>query len=237
MMKLAALFLVALAASAQTNVQRKTYGSSSTSTNHTVTFDSTPTQNNLLVLRATCDDYATNISSGWTQAASALDWTGTYIYYKVAGASEPSSVTLTIGSSTGCAMIADEWSGTAPSSPLDKTASAIGQSSPVSTGTTTTTVQADELAIAVVGLSETPAGHNVSAWNNSFTENANVATTASGTQVRVVGASRVLSATGAYTTAATITSPANNHSVGAIATFKIGGAPPPPARKRVVIAQ
>lgn len=205
-------------------VQKKVYGSVSASTNHTVTFDSGPTQNNLLILTVVGDATAST-PAGWSLATSQVQFVGIYIFYKVAGAGESSSITVTIGSSTNASMVAMEYSGMATSTPLDQVAGTNNYNgSAVPSGTTATTAQADELLVAAVGLSG--GGGSIdsttfSSWSNSFTEqgsgfgNAGATTT----HVRNGTADRIVSATGAYSTTATISASTVSASA-VIATFK-----------------
>jgi len=205
-----------------TQVQKKTYASSSSSTTHNVVFDAAPINGNLLILTVVSNTTATT-PSGWTLAASAIDRTGTYVYYKTAGASESATVAITISASDSCLLTAFEYSGMAASSQLDKTATAVdeGVGDVINTGTTATTAQASELLIAVVGLSAPgQPTSNVTGWNNSFVTESTLhssgsADVASGT------ASKIVSATGAYSAQAAFINPgAELNQSGIIATFK-----------------
>lgn len=204
-------------------VQQKTLASATKNTSHTLTFDTTPTVNNLQVVCITADDYMASPPSGWTQAVSAQDFTGTYIIYRVVPSSPSASVTVTLPTSVNCNLTGFEYSGCATASPLDVTASAIGQGvgNTISTGTTATTAQANEILVAVAGISSANATFaTVTAWSNSFVEQAQIASTGGEVNVRQVVATLQVSATGAYTSTATL-SGGENGGVGAIATFKI----------------
>lgn len=61
----------------------------------TITLGSTPIAGDLLVAWANSDATVTIGGSGWTAGPSQVDGNGAYSWYKIAGASEPSSVTFT----------------------------------------------------------------------------------------------------------------------------------------------
>ena len=209
---------------AAVQVQKKSKASTASATSHNIVLDASPTQGNLLIVCAVADDYI-NTPSGWSLAASANDWTGTSLFYKIAGSGESATITVTIPSSTSMDLAAFEYSGMAASSPLDRTATAVAQSDPVSTGTTTTTAQANELLVALVGLSRTTAV--IASWSNSFVQEYDLESTGSSINVELGVALRTVAATGTYSSAADLTSYQNDHSSGLIATFKIaagGGA-------------
>jgi hypothetical protein len=212
-----------------TQVQRAPlYISSANATTHTVTFGSTPTNGNLLVLAGASNDVIST-PAGWTLAVQGIDFKDVKIFYKTAGVSEPTGVTVTIGSSTSCALVAWEYSGMAASSQLDKTASATAQGPTAhGTGTTAATAQASELLIAVVGTDGTNT-MSTSGWSNSFTAELDGDTTGSaGFETYITTSSRIVSATATYTTTATTSTSGSTHDSGVIATFKAaaGGGPP-----------
>lgn len=207
-----------------TQVQTKTFGASANSTTHTLTFTSTPTSGNLLVVCIVADDFMATAPSGWTKAGTgAQDFTGCYIIYKVAGASEPTSVTITIGSSTSCCMQGYEYSGIVSSSPLDQSAAATGQgtTTTINTGTTGTTSQAKELAVAVVAQSTAGSFtlRTVTGWSNTFVDLGSTDSSAVGTTCRINSSTKILAATGTQTTTATLSGNGSGHNNGVIATF------------------
>jgi hypothetical protein len=188
-------------------------------------FGTTPTQNNLLIAVGNSDSDITMTSTGWSIAASIVVATGLYIYWKIAGASESSTVTIGINVSDSGEMAIYEYSGNT-ASPLDKTAttSASGVAS-CGTGTTATTAQADELLFAAVGKDST-ATWNGLAWTNSFTTlSGPIAGNGAPGASCLSTATRAVNATGAYTTTASWTD-GNWSCGGAIATFKAAAAAP-----------
>lgn len=210
-----------------------TYASTASAATHTINWGTTPVSGNLLILTAVSDATITT-PTGWTLANSAVDFSGTYIFYKTAGASE-GNISVSPTSSDCLAAVAFEYSGMAASGQLDKTASATGQgtATSVSTGTTATTTQSSELLIAVAGTTTAVGngtGQLVSSWNNSFAIEANATPTGSTLNTRNGTASRTVSATGTYTTTATIGGTGSGHDSGIIAAFKASGA----ARQKIL---
>jgi len=205
---------------AATQVQQKTYASSTQSTSHSITFDSAITQNNLLILCVVADAVATT-PAGWSVATSAVDFTGSYIYYKVAGAGESTTVSITIGASSHCCIQGFEYSGCATSSPLDVfvSATAQGGGSSASPGTTSSTSQANELAVGLVGLGLGLVNVSVTAWDNSFVQENQIASTGTGTLVRSAVATKTLSSIGTVTYTTTLSTAASNQCA-LLATFK-----------------
>lgn len=127
---------------------------------------------------------------------------------------------------------AAEISGLA-ASPLDKTASdAGGNDAAAQTGTTATTAEAPELAIAVVGAERAtnvtvPA--TFSGWTNGFTELADVGNASS--FARSVGVAYLdLATTTTVTTTATLSVASHNN--GVIATYKLAPTDVAPAPRR-----
>ncbi|MEJ0073256.1 MAG: hypothetical protein WDN27_04230 [Candidatus Saccharibacteria bacterium] len=162
-----------------------------TATSLTATFGSTPTQGDLLIAAAGGNSALTMSSSGWSLAASETLIQSAYIWYKIAGASESTSVQVSVGSADTIVLAIMEFSSSGgwPSSPLDKTAtnSAGTPGASIGTGTTGTTTSANELAVALVN----PHGWSLGApasptWSNSYTNVATVAgTTGATTSARV----------------------------------------------------
>lgn len=203
---------------AATKVQTKSYRSTAQATSHNISPTSTPTSGNLLILTVV-SDATVNTPSGWTLAVSAVNYSGTYIYYKTSAGNETTiTVSPTASAATGIDFL--EYSGMATSSQLDATASTTppGTVSSVSSGTTATTAQADEVLVAVIGISTTL--QSVSPWSNSFTEEFDSPTTGAGVNVQQATATRIVAATAAYETTGTLSGSTPNPS-GAIATFKV----------------
>jgi hypothetical protein len=118
-----------------------------------VTQDSSITEDNLLVAVAHSRASSISTPSGWSAAVSLEDVSETdslYIFYKVAGASESTSVTFD-DSTAGQVMLAyvAEIEGPWESSPLDATSSATDSNGGTShqAGSTGTLSQADEFCI------------------------------------------------------------------------------------------
>lgn len=202
-------------------VQKKTYASTSSASSHTITFDAAPTSGNLCVWVVTSDAIVST-PSGLTLAVSAIDYAGHYIFYRVNGGSESSSTAFVPSASTSLVVAAYEYSGMATSSVMDRTASNTpgGIISSISTGTTATTTQSDELVVATVGISVASGSPTISSWSSSFTTEDSVGSTGSAVNVRVGTAIRKVTSAAAYSSTATLSSTTASPS-GAIATFKI----------------
>jgi hypothetical protein len=197
-------------------VQSKT--ATANNTTISATFDAAPTQNNLLIAICGYNNSGDVIDtpSGWSVA---INETGSSpseaIFYKIAGASEASTVTVTKqGVTRQMALLIYEYSGIATSSPLDKTASSPDDATDdlsIASGTTATTTQADELLLAVLA---NPDGFRIGSWTNSFVERNDF-----GGSMALAGAERIVSSTGTYSTAGSLGFFGNN-ARGQIVTFK-----------------
>ncbi len=191
------------------------------STSVSATFQSAPTANDLLVAIVGTYDPTITIHqpNGWSNAinesgASGVSgMPGQAIFYKVAGSSESSTVTVTVSSGTHMGLQIYEYSGVTT---LDQTESLTGTSKTPSSGSITTT-QATELLIAGVVIQGQT---SFSLWTNSFTEEFDFQNTtgSSGSRCSYAGADRIVAATGTYSTTATTT--ASGAWRGQIATFK-----------------
>lgn len=143
-----AVFPAGSAHAAIAQVQKATAASAGNASSITATYGAAPTQDNLLVL---VHHYMTTgtvtLPAGWTQAVLQQGSAKFTIAYKIAGAAEGTGVTVSVSSSDLQTITIFEYSGI---DTLDQTASnpcsTLGTS--CSTGTTATTVQADELVIA-----------------------------------------------------------------------------------------
>jgi len=204
-----------------TQIQRKIGGSDAVVASHTETFDSAPTENNLLVVMAVRrSSGSVSFPSGWSIAVSGtfVDFGHGAIGYKIAGASEGSGVQVTLNTENSNIVVAIAEYSNIVASPLDVTASDLGSAVEVqarSTGTTANTAQADELAIAMVGVRAT----NISgvSWTNIFTPQANLYT--SGTDdLSLAWSHKILSTIGTQETTASWTDA--GRAGGLIATFK-----------------
>lgn len=138
----------------------------------TVNLGATPASGNVLIAWANSDALVSIGGSGWTAGPSVIDGNGTYIWWKVAGASEPSSVTFTPSVADYiCAGVA-EYAGTA-ASPLDVSGSSTHSGGAVSTTTavTVTTTANHDLGFSVACLHAGPQAAPTSpSWTNGWTE-------------------------------------------------------------------
>jgi uncharacterized protein YidB (DUF937 family) len=135
----------------------------------TVTFPQTPTPGNLLVIAGQVEEIATAATApptGWTAVFAstsgpqgvATDYFWSFVYYKIAGASEPTSVVVHTGGDTGpLVCVAMEFTGV---DTLDQSAACstggTGGAGFCVTGTTGATVQANELVIAMTTVVNPP---------------------------------------------------------------------------------
>lgn len=140
------------------------------------TYPATPAQGSLLVACLSWRSNATisSIPSGWFLATSGGDNTGldSAIYYKVAGASEPTGHTFTFSAAIRKACAAFEFSGV---NTLDKTNSNFGNSTAGTTGSTGVLSVADELVVAL--FSNQVSTETWSAHDNGLAEIAEIAST------------------------------------------------------------
>ncbi len=150
----------------------------------------------------------------WTRATGIQNSQGDEEIWYVAGAAGVTSVTVNVTGSASLAMTVLDISG-ATASPLDATATGRGSKTVASTGTTGSTGQANEIAVADIG------------WNGAISPSKDTAgyTLVASQQSKVpsvqtgeLAAWRVLGATGAQGFAATLSS--SVPWLGAIATFK-----------------
>lgn len=161
-----------------------TTGTSTVLTSLTCTWGATPTNGNLLLAFAGTDSVMAT-PSGWTVLDSTVASQGAYLWGRIAS-SEPGSFAAASsggGAFRGAVAFA-EYSGQlagAIASVLDAhtTASRVGGSiSAMSTGTTGTTAQADELAVACWNAHTSGGSTNWSGQTNGFTEVADDTSTA-----------------------------------------------------------
>lgn len=204
------------------NVQRRTAGTTGAQASLTATFSPAPTQGNLLVACAVSDATLTMNSTGWTLGISAVNSCGLYQWWKIAGASESTTVQVSPSVSDTAALMIEEWSGNV-AAPVDKTSSLAVQATtthPV-TGTTAALAQADELAVGVIGINETS---GYSAWTNSYVEVADFIGGVGQSQPSTLGVAELAtSSTGAQTTSPTATLNNAEYS-GLIITYKAAAA-------------
>lgn len=210
-----------------TSVQTKTNVSSVAVASLAAVFTSPPTQGNLIVAAANSDATLTMTSSGFTAGPFLVNATGLYLWFKSAGASESSTVTVTPGVTASTELWIAEYSGNAVT-PFDASASGSDatNAATIPSGTTAATAQADELAIAAFGWSDATGVETADSYSNSFTEVVELKGLG-GTATNLAVATLALAATGAQSTTATLSSNISTTRGGVIATFKAsaGGAP------------
>lgn len=201
-------------------------------TSQVITYGATPTQNNLLICCTGSDATVSMSSSGWTLAVSAVNAQGEYMWYKLAGAAESSTVTVTPSSTAPTVSAIMEFSVTGGwnASPLDKTASATRTTSGniQATGTTATTTTANDFVIGAInphGFSTAPTSP---LWTNSYTNIITVAgTTGASSNLRVAlfVATLTLVATGTTSSNVSWTN-SSNSAGGLVGTFAIASGTP-----------
>lgn len=165
-------------------------------------------------------DATVSTPAGFSLDRSQVNNNGHYHFRKTATGGE-TAWTITPSVAAAVAWIVLEMSAL-DSSPLDQVASegaGFGVSSR-GTGTTPATTQPNEVLVGSIGLSIGSGGSNsVNAWSDSFVELHDTCTTkVSGTNVAVAVALRTVSATGTYTSTATLAGV--SAATGIITTYK-----------------
>lgn len=191
--------------------------------NTTATLSSSPTANNTLIAVVLTGTSDVNISiAGFTKDAAhgAAGWY-TSIWSRTCDGTESTDVTVTGAAST-TNIVVREYSGITLT-PVDQVVSANGASaftSSLSPGTTAETSQADELAIAAVGVS---GGFSAQSFSDDFV--------LQHTLSRLIVADLVLSSAQTVTTTASWTS--GRSAAAVLVTYKAGSVLPPPGARRV----
>lgn len=152
----------------------QTKGSGGNTSPATATFDTGPTNGNLMVAVVNSDT-TVNTPSGWTLRASAVDDQGFYVYQKVAGASESSTFSATTNGNNPWSCAIAEFD-QAEVGAFDLQGSVVDTSGNLTTktcGTITTTGSTGAFVLAVVALhglvsAATYQSGNPS-WDNGFT--------------------------------------------------------------------
>jgi predicted CxxxxCH...CXXCH cytochrome family protein len=162
----------------------------------------------------------TQTGVAWNKVAEATNTNGstTEIWSGMVGAGAGTAITINLNQSLLAAAVAMEYSGLLTGSAVDKTASATGNSTTASTGTTAATIQGDELWIGGIGL--VSSGYTLGTPTNSFTSVANAASS-NGTatnNARVYALERIVTSTGTATTGGTVST--SSQWSGVIATFR-----------------
>ena len=180
---------------------------------------------------STVTDSAGNV---WSRAAAITSGQAVEEIWYVAGSlslSSSQAVTVTVGGTSAATSAISftvlDVTGTA-AAPLDVSATKSGNTQPASTGTTSTTAQASEIAIGDIGWN---ASVTVSGQTAGYTTTAVEQSTVSGSAAGEQAGWQLLSATGAQTYGATLSS-STVVWTGAIVTFKVGVSGTPPAITR-----
>jgi hypothetical protein len=202
-----------------TVVQTKSGVTGSAATTLSVVYTSAPTQNNTLVAVAGSDTTLTMSSTGWSLVKSAVDFTGLYLWQKIAGASESSTVTITFASDQAQMAVYELGSMLNPSVDASQTSLPGTTTATVPSGTTATLAQADEWAIAAWNRQGAAAVNSIS---NSYVQAYNVSGSG-GTQTTMTVATLDLSSTAATSSTVVFAATSPNPS-GLIATFKAAAA-------------
>lgn len=187
----------------------------------TATFGSTPTVGNLMVAHYFTRATTATPPAGWTQAVQSFNATendSVNVYYRIVQSGDGTGYTWGDGTDDELVRIS-EWSSSTgwPANPVDKTATTgrTTATSSLSSGTTATTTQADELSIAAVGLRNIVA--NTPNYTNSFTGQTLVT---GGTNTSTLfPAYKIETATGAKETTVSWSGGAET-AIGCIAVFK-----------------
>lgn len=185
-----------------------------TDTDITATFDTAPDEGNtiLIIVGGGNGDDVFTVPSGFTKILANQGTGGNFDSWcamaKQAGSSEGTTYLVDTDSAGDTFWIVGmELSGAVTSSWHDEDAHNYGSTSALSSGTTGTTSQDDEIAIAVAGLwgGTTP---DVTSWSNSFTQFEELWETG-GWDLECAAAYKVLTSTGTVETAATFTGTAS----------------------------
>jgi hypothetical protein len=200
-------------------------------------FDSTPTENNVIIAcyvgRTYLPSYSLSAPSGFTAAIeTAYSFSNTtfeqFIFYKTAGAAESATVTLTLGNDGGAGdhgtfLHIMEWSGMATSSTFDVSASTDGTGSnslSVSTNTTAATAVGNSVAIALAQFADDDFDTIVDGdWTNSFEVEYQAAWTTTLPCTNCVG-KKILSSTGTQESTLTLAGGGTEQRSALIAVFK-----------------
>jgi hypothetical protein len=192
-------------------VQSKT-GTSALATT-TASFNTTPTNGNLIVLAFAADDYNGTANAGWTESTGMNQeaglFHGGYLWWKVASGGS-NSFQYTIGSATGSTWLLMEFSGVA-ASPYDVSAgTSLNASNTTITSSAITPTSGNRLLICANGFS---AGGNdltgsTYSYDNSFTLVDTIGRPSPATDI--AAAYRLVTANGSTSYSTTITLTAGN---------------------------
>ena len=201
-------------------VQKKAGDQAATSnlTSISLSYDTAPTEGNLLVAFGhNSANRIPTIPPGWSLALETGTGAETVVFYKVAAANEPSTVTYSVSGTPvfmGLAIFEYEGLHGVQAEVLDRVVFGTGTNvASISTGTTQPTTVADELLLGTVSLNSTRTFQNT--WTNGFGQQVN--------ERRQTVSHRIVSATGQFETTESWASAASAAS-GALVTFKGAGA-------------
>lgn len=186
---------------------------------------SSPTTNGNYVVIVVVSDATVGTPSGFTLDRNHVASNGHYVFSKATTGGE-TVFTVTPNVSAAGVWYVAEISGLS-ASPLDQaTSTGAGTTAPTrSTGTTGTTAQADEIAIASFGSSVVGSATTWGAQTNSYSERiTDQVTTTGGSNVGLAVASRVLSATGTTECTATVDGGGSTKSTGIVVTYRVAAA-------------
>jgi hypothetical protein len=194
-------------------VKVQSVANTSSTTSVTTTYTGTPAAGNTLIAFVAANASIANVSiSGWATAIARNGGGNGFsisVFYKIAGSSEPAAVTANGTGASNMQMHIMEYSGLAATAPLDRSTSADSSTTNVTSqtsGTTAATTQASELWIAGFGFN---VNMSAPAYTNGF---ASILT-----NLRLITAASIVSATGSAETTASWTTA--GRAVGAIVTF------------------
>lgn len=189
-----------------------------TGTSLSATFDSSITQGNLVVAICMTGDGTLNAPSGYSTGVAvnnATESDACAAFFKVAGASESTTVTATSGSSDEYLIEIVEFEGPWEASPLDLSTANSRQASGTTyaCSATGTTAQADELAI-VICYTRLAGNSSGDSWDSGYT----LRTSGNSTYKSMHSAFKVLTATGSV--ASTLTFGTSDVAMGGACSFK-----------------
>jgi hypothetical protein len=172
---------------------------------------------------------------GWVLAKSQINLVGLYLWWKIAGSSEPKEVKVTPSTSDSVAGSVTEWLPSKGGVPKVDVTVNNSEAGTVSTGTTAATTHAEELAIALFGSHQATAP-GAPSYTNSYVSHqepikGNHAT--SGQIVWLYEATKALTTTGTQTTSTNL-STATGASSALLATFWEEGEAPPPGENAIL---
>lgn len=184
-----------------TDVTSNSGGTTGTSSSVTVTYGTTPTSGNLMVVYFWTRDDQTNVPSGWTRAAQCGGYDNFSVFWKEAGGSEGSSVTVTTSGADYAAWAYYELSGVDMTTPVrawagydfekvDSQASEWQGQASMQTGSH---VKSGDLAIAAIGSRGMMTGESV---DSGFTLDENASSNGGGSGSEIYTAKKSITADG-----------------------------------------